>query len=94
MSNAKEQTFGQEQSQSQSHDQRQKNEMLEGLPLESSPYVKYKDLEDYKRMAYGTEGHMIVQEKQGASGSTDAPTMSGAAISDAIKIIAANATTN
>ncbi|XVF45908.1 hypothetical protein PTKIN_Ptkin02bG0246000 [Pterospermum kingtungense] len=84
MSNAR------EQSQSQS----QKNATLEGLPLESSPYVKYKDLEDYKRNAYGTEGHLEVKEKQGASGSTDAATMSGAAMSDAKKIIAANASTH
>ncbi|XWS40390.1 hypothetical protein CRYUN_Cryun18bG0137100 [Craigia yunnanensis] len=68
--------------------------MLEGLPLESSPYLKYKDLEDYKRKAYGTEGHLDVKENQSASGSTDAPTLSGAAMSDANKTIPTNASTN
>ncbi|XVF46004.1 hypothetical protein PTKIN_Ptkin02bG0253300 [Pterospermum kingtungense] len=81
MSNAREQ--------SQNQSQSQKNATLEGLPLESSPYAKYKDLEDYKRNAYGTEGQLEVREKQGASGSTDAATMS-----DAKRIIAANASTH
>ena len=90
MSNAKEQTCPHGQNQSQS----QKNEMLEGLPLESSPYLKYQDLDDYKRKAYGTEGQLDVKENKGASGSTDAPTLSGAAVSDANKIILPNASTN
>ncbi|XP_022748686.1 uncharacterized protein LOC111298198 [Durio zibethinus] len=90
MSNAKEQTSPKGKSQSQSH----KHGMLGGLPLESSPYLKYKDLEDYKRKAYGSEGHLDVKENQGASGSTDAPTLSGAAISDANKTILTHASTN
>ncbi|RZC67421.1 hypothetical protein C5167_011102 [Papaver somniferum] len=50
------------------------------LPLESSPYVKYSDLEDYKRQGYGTEGHL--QPKPGQTGCpTDAPTPSGNALS-------------
>lgn len=52
---------------------------LEGLPLEDSPYVKYKDLEDYKRQGYGTEGHLQPQTGRGG-GATDAPTLSGAAV--------------
>ncbi|XWS55315.1 hypothetical protein CRYUN_Cryun10bG0164400 [Craigia yunnanensis] len=88
MSNAKEQTSPK----GQSH--RQKNEMLEGLPLESSPYLKYQDLEDYKRKAYGTEGHLGVKENQRPGGSTDAPTLSGAVMSDANKTILTNASTN
>ncbi|KAF9613913.1 hypothetical protein IFM89_013160 [Coptis chinensis] len=51
-----------------------KNEKTKGevdLPTESSPYVRYSDLEDYKRKAYGTEGHF------GGGGSADAPTPSG-----------------
>ncbi|XVE94180.1 hypothetical protein REPUB_Repub01dG0259700 [Reevesia pubescens] len=72
MSNVKEQTSPS-----------QKNEALAGLPLETSPYLNYKDLEDYKRKAYGTEGHLEVKENQAASGSTDAPTLSGAAVSNA-----------
>ncbi|KAF5961202.1 hypothetical protein ACSBR2_009856 [Camellia fascicularis] len=48
----------------------------EGLPMESSPYTQYKDLEDYKRQGYGTQGHQ--QPKPGGGGgSTDAPTLSG-----------------
>ncbi|KAJ4714762.1 Late embryogenesis abundant protein, LEA-18 [Melia azedarach] len=53
---------------------------LEGLPMEDSPYVKYKDLEDYKRKGYGTEGHLETKPGRGA-GATDAPTLSGAAVS-------------
>ncbi|KAK3032901.1 hypothetical protein RJ639_034949 [Escallonia herrerae] len=49
---------------------------LQGLPLESSPYMQYNDLEDYKRQGYGTEGHLQPQPGRGA-GSTDAPTLSG-----------------
>ncbi|KAG2724230.1 hypothetical protein I3843_01G007900 [Carya illinoinensis] len=51
---------------------------LEGLPWEESPYVKYNDLEDYKRQGYGTEGHLQPKPGRGA-GSTDAPTPSGGA---------------
>ncbi|OVA13357.1 Late embryogenesis abundant protein [Macleaya cordata] len=53
--------------------------LLEGLPIETSPYVKYSDVEDYKRQGYGTEGH--VQPKLGlGGGATDAPTPSGSAL--------------
>ncbi|GAA0175830.1 hypothetical protein Leryth_002827 [Lithospermum erythrorhizon] len=45
------------------------------LPLESSPYVKYNDLEDYKRQGYGTEGHL--EPKHHLSTGTDAPTLDG-----------------
>lgn len=55
---------------------------LEGLlPLESSPYVKYTDLEDYKNKAYGTQGHLEPKPGQGGGG-TDAPTLSGSGLSD------------
>lgn len=47
------------------------------LPLESSPYVKYKDLEEYKRKGYGAEGHLEPKPNHGAGGGTDAPTLSG-----------------
>ncbi|KAJ9166970.1 hypothetical protein P3X46_021659 [Hevea brasiliensis] len=53
----------------------------EGLPLESSPYLKYSDLEDYKRQAYGTEGHQEVKPNQ-RGGGTDAPTLSEASLPD------------
>ena len=52
---------------------------LEGLPMVDSPYLKHKDLEDYKRQGYGTEGHLQPKPGRGA-GSTDAPTLSGAAV--------------
>ncbi|XVF68246.1 hypothetical protein PTKIN_Ptkin10aG0189800 [Pterospermum kingtungense] len=87
MSNSKEQSAPNPQSHSH----------LEGLPLESSPYLKYQDLEDYKRKAYGTQGHLDVKENQSASGSTDAPTLSGAAKSDDNKtniLSKSNASTN
>ncbi|XP_030523308.2 uncharacterized protein LOC115735964 [Rhodamnia argentea] len=54
---------------------------LEGLPLESSPYVKFTDLEDYKNRAYGTQGHLEPKPGHGG-GSTDAPTRSGSSLSD------------
>nr|AAC49859.1 PvLEA-18 [Phaseolus vulgaris] len=53
---------------------------LEGLPTEDSPYVKYKDLEDYKQQGYGTQGHQEPKTGRGA-GATEAPTLSGAAFS-------------
>ncbi|CAN0924285.1 hypothetical protein LINGRAHAP2_LOCUS34082 [Linum grandiflorum] len=45
--------------------------------MQSSPYVNYTDLEDYKRQAYGTQGHLNVNPNQSPA-STDAPTISGA----------------
>ncbi|KAL3640315.1 hypothetical protein CASFOL_015283 [Castilleja foliolosa] len=50
---------------------------LQGLPTETSPYTQYKDLEDYKKQGYGTEGHLEPKSGHGAAGSTDAPTLSG-----------------
>ncbi|RWR82951.1 late embryogenisis abundant protein 4 [Cinnamomum micranthum f. kanehirae] len=56
---------------------------LQGLPMESSPYVKYSDLEDYKQQGYGTGGHMEPVETGKGGGSTDAPTLSGGNLTDA-----------
>lgn len=67
-----------------------------GLPaaVENSPYLKYDNLEDYKRQGYGTEGHLEVKSNpgRGAAASADAPTLSVAsseehkfAATDAIK---------
>ncbi|KAI9165349.1 hypothetical protein LWI28_019035 [Acer negundo] len=50
---------------------------LEGLPMEDSPYLNYKDLEDYKLQGYGTQGHQEPTLGRSAGG-TDAPTLSGA----------------
>lgn len=50
---------------------------LEGLPVDTSPYTQYKDLEDYKQQAYGTQGHQEPKPGRGAAGSTDAPTEAG-----------------
>ncbi|CAA7025176.1 unnamed protein product [Microthlaspi erraticum] len=58
-------------------DQPRKPEKNE-LPLETSPYTKYEDIEDYKKNAYGTTGHQDVKPGQGG-GTTDAPTLSGSA---------------
>ncbi|KAJ0096828.1 hypothetical protein Patl1_28570 [Pistacia atlantica] len=56
-----------------------KIENLIGLPMKDSPYLQYKDLEDYKLQGYGTEGHQEPTPGRGAgAGSTDAPTPSGA----------------
>ncbi|KDP36753.1 hypothetical protein JCGZ_08044 [Jatropha curcas] len=54
----------------------EKKAMTEGLPLQSSPYLRCQDLEDYKRQGYGTEGHRQVKPNHGG-GATDAPTLSG-----------------
>ncbi|KAL6959237.1 hypothetical protein U1Q18_039171 [Sarracenia purpurea var. burkii] len=51
---------------------------LEGLPVETSPYTQYKDVEDYKRRGYGTQGHQQPKPGRGG-GATDAPTLSGGA---------------
>ncbi|OMO50180.1 Late embryogenesis abundant protein, LEA-18 [Corchorus olitorius] len=44
----------------QEHENKKPNDKEEkedsaGLPIEDNPYVKYNDLEDYKRQGYGTE---------------------------------------
>ncbi|KAF7828650.1 seed maturation protein PM35 [Senna tora] len=54
---------------------------LEGLPMQESPYVKYKDLEEYKRQGYGVEGHLQPKTTSRGAGATEAPTISGAAVS-------------
>ncbi|XP_060191745.1 uncharacterized protein LOC132621477 [Lycium barbarum] len=53
------------------------NSKLEGLPVDTSPYTQYKDLEDYKKQGYGTQGHQQPNPGRGAASSTDAPTLSG-----------------
>lgn len=60
-------------------------ERSEGIPLESSPYVNYKDLEDYKNQAYGTQGHLQPKPGRGGGGGpTDAPTLSGDAVASSV----------
>lgn len=62
----------------------------EGLPMEDSPYLQYKDLEDYKQQGYGTQGHL--QPKPGRAGaSTDAPTLSGGSVNSQAQVPAADA---
>ncbi|KAK1275423.1 hypothetical protein QJS04_geneDACA001640 [Acorus gramineus] len=62
----------------------EKNEMKknseEELPMQSSPYLKYSNLEDYKRQAYGSEGHKEPVEVKGGGSGTDAPTLSGSGL--------------
>ncbi|XP_058735251.1 uncharacterized protein LOC131607246 [Vicia villosa] len=55
-----------------------------------SPYLKYDNLEDYKKQGYGTEGHQQPTEGRGA-GSTEAPTPSGADVSSEAEFKAAEA---
>lgn len=63
---------------------------LEGLPMEDSPYLKYKDLEDYKLQGYGAQGHL--QPKPGRAGaSTDAPTLSGGSVNSQAEVPATDA---
>lgn len=60
-------------------EEEEKGSKLEGLPMESSPYLKYSDLEDYKRQGYGTQGHLEPKPNQGGGG-TDAPTLAGSGL--------------
>lgn len=55
---------------------------MEDLPLESSPYVKYSDLEDYKQQGYGTHGHLPTVDTSRHAGATDGPTLSGSGLSE------------
>ncbi|PIN03493.1 hypothetical protein CDL12_23982 [Handroanthus impetiginosus] len=55
---------------------------LEGLPVDTSPYTQHKDVEDYKKQGYGTEGHLQPQPGRGAAASTDAPTLTGGSAAD------------
>ncbi|KAL5556842.1 hypothetical protein UlMin_039078 [Ulmus minor] len=66
----------------QNKEENKKGGKLEGLPMEDSPYLQYKDLEEYKDKAYGTQGHQEPKPGRGAGGSTDAPTISGGAAPD------------
>ena len=52
----------------------EKKKNLEGLPVETSPYTQYKDLDEYKKQGYGAEGHLHPNPGRGAAASTDAPT--------------------
>ncbi|KAL3525625.1 hypothetical protein ACH5RR_013997 [Cinchona calisaya] len=54
-----------------------KGNKLEGLPLNTSPYSQYEDLEDYKQQGNGTQGHLQPQPGRGAASSVDAPTQAG-----------------
>ncbi|XP_010509848.1 PREDICTED: uncharacterized protein LOC104786195 [Camelina sativa] len=60
-----------------------KREEKQELPLETSPYTKYEDIEDYKKNAYGTSGHQEVKPGQGG-GTTDALTLSGSGAPSAV----------
>ncbi|KAJ4779807.1 hypothetical protein LUZ62_064064 [Rhynchospora pubera] len=53
------------------------NKDEEAIPTESSPYVRYTDLEEYKTKAYGSPGHLPVIDRPHHGGATDAPTLSG-----------------
>ncbi|EEF29227.1 uncharacterized protein LOC8261670 [Ricinus communis] len=60
-------------------DQHKKESVDQILPIKDSPYLQYKDLEDYKKKGYGTEGHLQPKPGRGA-GATDAPTLSGGSV--------------
>lgn len=60
----------------------EKKASVEGLPIDTSPYTQYKDLEDYKNKGYDTEGHLKIDPGRGAAASTDAPTLTGGAAAD------------
>nr|DAD21372.1 TPA_asm: hypothetical protein HUJ06_022835 [Nelumbo nucifera] len=78
MSRSEEQTVRKTES---AEEEKDKSPGGEELPVESSPYVNYSDLEDYKRRGYGTEGHQEPKPGRGA-GATDAPTLSGSGLSE------------
>lgn len=64
---------------------------LEGVPMESSPYTQYKDLEDYKQQGYGTQGHLQPQIGRGAASSVDAPTEAGGQVPPTAQMSSTNA---
>ncbi|XP_076918049.1 uncharacterized protein LOC143578319 [Bidens hawaiensis] len=65
-----------------SQEPKKEDQKLEGLPVKTSPYTQYKDLEDYKEQGYGTHGHQKPEPGRGAAASTDAPTSTGNKPSD------------
>lgn len=60
------------------NEQQRQGEWEQGL--ESSPYVNYSTLEDYKRKGYGTQGHLEPVETGKGGGATGAPTLSGSTL--------------
>ncbi|XP_072976384.1 uncharacterized protein [Typha angustifolia] len=72
----------QQQQQQPQREREQEQEQGVKLPTESSPYVKYKDLEDYKMQGYGTQGHEQPVDRPHHGGGTDAPTLSGSGLSE------------
>nr|AWJ68133.1 late embryogenesis abundant [Cleistogenes songorica] len=50
------------------------------LPTETSPYVQYDNLEDYKMRGYGAQGHLPVSDVLHGGSGTDAPTVPGTAV--------------
>lgn len=70
----------------QKKNEKEDEKSSEEIPLESSPYLNYKDLEDYKNQAYGAQGHIQPKPGRGAGGggATDAPTLSGDAATSVI----------
>ncbi|RWR94357.1 LEA_6 domain-containing protein [Cinnamomum micranthum f. kanehirae] len=63
-------------------------EGLESLPLESSPYVNYSDLEDYKSKGYGAQDHLEPVETGKEGGATNAPTPSGSTLTNSHQAMA------
>lgn len=71
----------------------EKGGKLEGLPVNSSPYTQYKDMEDYKQQGYGTQGHLQPQRGRGAASSVDVPTEAGLETHPASQLSSTNAPT-
>ncbi|EXB28739.1 hypothetical protein L484_009425 [Morus notabilis] len=66
-----------------------KETLEESLPKEDSPYLQNKDLEDYKKKGYGTQGHLEPKPGRSAGGaSTDAPTLSGGSVTSDAEVSA------
>ncbi|RWR94359.1 LEA_6 domain-containing protein [Cinnamomum micranthum f. kanehirae] len=63
-------------------------EGLESLPLESSPYVNYSDLEVYKSKGYGAQDHLEPVETRKEGGATNAPTPSGSTLKNSHQAMA------
>ncbi|KAK6928101.1 Serine aminopeptidase, S33 [Dillenia turbinata] len=53
----------------------------QGLPLGSSPYLNHNNTEDYKRNAYGTQGHQEPKSTSRGTGATTGPTLAGSNLS-------------
>ncbi|CAA3005834.1 Late embryogenesis abundant [Olea europaea subsp. europaea] len=62
----------QQQQQMRRNEKMETEEQHKTFPLESSPYLKYSEMEEYKRQGYGMEAYLSPKSHRTTTG-TDAP---------------------